>query len=108
MIHETRTDRFVTTFSVDGWPVGILTGCERDWNTFYLEHVVVFPDSPRGTLVKMLRAGVEEAWAKRFACIVFCLPDGFPLKRGLEVAGKRLGFEAYTHEEGATWYALNK
>lgn len=108
MTYTTRQDRMVTTFEVDGWPVGVLTGCEREGNTYYLEHVIVLPRAPRGTLMRMLKAGIEEAWTLRFGSIVYCIPDDFPPRRGLERVGQRLGFQAYTHEEGATWYSKHK
>jgi hypothetical protein len=108
MTHETRQNRMVTTFVVGDWPAGVLTGCEREGNVYWLEHVIVFPTAPRGFLLRMLQAGIEEAWSLHFGAIVFCIPDAFPLARRLESVGRRFGFVPYTQEGGYTWYVKHK
>ena len=107
MIQYVASDRYVVTFQkeVDGWPVGILTGHGRG-TTYHLEHVVVFAGAPRGTLMQMLRHGIEEAWRREFKTIVLQLPHAFPLRRPLEAVGRRLGFEPYAEEAETTWYVL--
>jgi len=55
-----------------------------------------------------VKAGVEEAWARRFRAIVFCLPDRMRTAARLSWLGERLGFTAYCEEGGYTWYVRHK
>lgn len=84
------TNRIVYTL-VDPWPVGVLTGYEKDGG-FCLEHVLSF--KPR-YLLKLLRGGIAYAWDKGYAHIVFHVPPDLPLYPGLTAIGQRLGFVEY-------------
>lgn len=87
------TERCVFTYQPDGWPVGMYTGFVNEAVGFVLEHVVVFPSAPRGTLLRMLRAALDEA--RDYSYVTFHIPGRFPLRDGLVAVGRRLGFVEY-------------
>jgi hypothetical protein len=72
------------------WPLGVLTGYERD-DGWQLEHVIVFPQAPFGTLLPMLRAGLAEAWHRRYAYVLLTIPHALPTASGLKACAKRVG-----------------
>lgn len=90
MTEDIKTGRVVYTLE-DPWPVGVLTGYERDGG-FYLEHVLSFKP---GYLMKLLKRGLAYAWKQGYAYVVFHVPADFPLYPGLLAVGKRLGFREY-------------
>ena len=97
------TNRVVWTYQADNWPLGVITGYENE-HGFFIEHVIVFPHVPRGTLLRMLRAGMAEAWDRGYCAIRFCLPEEFPLTFQLTSLARRLGFEPYIETMGMTFY----
>ena len=99
-------DRIVFTYAPDETSLGLLTGYGLG-TMFVLEHVVVFPDAPRVTLLRLLEAGLAEAWA-RYASVVFCLPKTWTLTPSLRSLGEHFGFVAYAEEEELTWYVAWK
>lgn len=101
-------DRDVFTYQPDGWPLGVLTGYADGQGGFVLEHMIVFAYAPMTTLVRMLRAGLEEAWARDYASVRFTLPHGFPLASHLDRIGRRLGFAADAQTQDATRYVCRR
>ena len=99
------TNRVVWTYQPDGWPRGLITGAENE-KGFFIEHVVVFPGAPRGTLAAMVRAGLAEAWTRGYRSLGFYLPDAFPLRLRLDHLAQRLGFEPYARDMGEVFYIL--
>jgi hypothetical protein len=95
--------RWVFTYEPNGWPAGLLTGYMNKAGGAVLEHVVAFPHTPRLTVVKMLRAALEEAWARDYPYVVFHLPADHPQHDGLAALGTRCGF----HEYATTWWTAH-
>ena len=95
-------NRLVLTYG-SPWPHGVLTGYV-DGTTFRVEHVIVLPGSPAGTLVRMLRAGLDEAWRRGYASVALHLPHAFPLTPALTQLARRLGFDWYTRDGFATYW----
>jgi hypothetical protein len=89
------SNRCVFTYQPAGWPDGCLTGYLNRAGGFVLEHVVAFPGAPSDTLIKMVRAGLEEAWAREYPYVMFTLPSNHPRHAGLARLGARCGFVEY-------------
>lgn len=101
-------NRQVITYQENGWPVGVLTGYGlTGGDTWHIEHVIVFPHAPRGTLLRMARAGIAEAWAQYYSKIIFGVPMNHPNAYPLTQLAWRLGFRPYTANEYA-WWVLHK
>ena len=96
--------RVVFTYQPEGWPVGVLTGYVNQSNGFILEHVIAFPGAPKLTLVKMVREGLAEAWAREYQYVAFHVPADHPNHAGLTTLGKRCGF----HEYATTWWCRHR
>ena len=96
--------RWVFTWQPDGWPQGVLTGYLNRADGAVLEHVVAFPGAPKLTLVKMVRAGLAEAWALGYPYVAFHLPADHPNHDGLAALGARCGF----HEYATTWWVTHR
>ena len=87
--------RIVYTYGPAARPEGVLTGYVNEAGGFVVEHVIVFPCAPPWTLLKLLRAGLAEAWRRDYPYVLCHIPADFPLRRGLVAAGRRLGFTEY-------------
>lgn len=96
--------RIVFTYAPLGQSRGIVTGYELD-GMFVVEHVIVFSGMPKETLLHMARAALAEATA-RFATIVCCVPERYPLSRGLHALAERLGFTEYARVDELIWYVV--
>lgn len=100
---HTATDQTVFTYQVDSRPQGVLTGHRTD-DYFVLEHVIVFPGAEPSTLLRMLYAGIREAWERGYTAIIYHLPHAFEHTPTLERVGERLGFAEYAQEEDCRWF----
>lgn len=98
------TGRIVFTYQPQGWPLGVLTGHPDGAGGFALEHVIVLPGAPVTTLLRMLHAGLEEAWRRHFDYVTFFLPHDLPIREPLEQVGTRMGFRVYETTNEADWY----
>ncbi len=104
----TVTNRIVATYQPDGWPRGVLTGADDGCGGFALEHVIVFNGAPATLLMDMLRAGIQEAWARDFSAITWKVPHAFPAALALAEVGKRLGFTRTHADETFAYFRLDK
>ena len=99
-------DRIVFTYAPNDLTLGVLTGYGLG-TMFVVEHVIVFPGSPRATPLRLVAAGLAEAWA-RYASVVFCLPKTWTLTPSLRTLGEHFGFVAYAEDEDLMWYVAWK
>lgn len=88
-------DRMVVTYQPEGWPVGMLSGYLNRAGGFILEHVVAFPESPKDTLMHMLREAIQEAWEREYPYIAIYIPSTHPQHAGLTALAQRCGFTEY-------------
>ena len=94
-------NRTIFTYELDGQARGVATGY-RDGDTFVVEHVTVFPGAPAAMLLGMVRAGIDEAFARGIQTLIFYVPeDGY---EGLALLGRRVGFTEYACERGFRWF----
>jgi hypothetical protein len=100
------TDQLVFTYQDPApphWPWGVLTGHRRD-EGWQLQHVIVFPQAPPGTLLPMLKAGLAYAWEQRWAYVLLTIPHALPTAEGLKVCAKRVGgIEYHVTDEWSHW-----
>ncbi len=101
--YQLVSERLVFTYQPDGLPRGLITAVE-DTDGLVLEHVVVFPGAPAGTLLRLVRIGLKHCAEFGFRSVRFGMPDAFPLASGLGRLATRLGFEVYLREDGWTWW----
>ena len=98
------SNRMVFTWEPEGWPLGVMTGYLNRANGFVLEHVIAFPGTPKLTLVRMVRAGLQEAWRRDYPYVVFHVPADHPQHAGLTALGTRCGF----HEYATTFWVAHR
>lgn len=84
--------RWVLTYQPDRWPVGIITGYPDGVGGFAVEHVITISGEPGAVGMAMMRAGLEEAWARGFKYVTYHLPNDYPPAGALREVGRRLGF----------------
>ena len=89
-----QTDRIVFTWVPVAWPAGVLTGVADELGGFRLEHVVAFDRTP-GSALALVRAGLAEAWLRRFEYVLFRIPHAHPHARGLKALARRVGGHEY-------------
>jgi hypothetical protein len=86
--------RFVLTYEVDGWPVGVLTGSlVPQAKAFHLEHVILFPGQPVMYLVQMLAAALQHGWERGLRMVTLTIRDGQPNAHALRRLAERHGFQ---------------
>lgn len=98
------SERTVFTYQPGGWPAGVLTGYVNQSGGFILEHVVAFPGTPKETLARLVRAGLEEAWSREYKYVAFHVPVKHPARAGLVALGERCGF----HEYATSWWVRHR
>ena len=86
-------NRYVLTYEPEGRPTGVLTGYDDEGGGFGLEHVIAFPEAPAGTLLALVRLGLEEAWRRDFQYVTLGLREGGA--PGLARLAQRMGFTQY-------------
>lgn len=103
------TNRLVFTYEPEGFPGGILSGYEDvETGGFVLEHVVVFPDSPPTTLMRMCYAGLLEGWARGYAYIACRIRVDYPIVDQLRRLAERAGFTEYAREGDSEFWVRYK
>jgi hypothetical protein len=100
-------DRYVLTYEVEGWPVGVITGVLRpEVPAFYMEHMILFTGQPPMYLLQMLAAALQHAWARKMKMVVFTIQEGQPHAEQLRRLARRHGFEQGLNE--STWYITER
>lgn len=84
-------DRFVLTYEVGGWPVGVLTGVEEG-DHVHLEHMILFPEQDPMYLVQMLAAALQFAEKRGTWRVTFRIDPKQPKAKLLERLAERHGF----------------
>lgn len=98
------TGRIVWTYLPDGFsPAGLITGYEEGTG-FLVEHVVVWPNTPLGTLRRMLQSGMQEAWTRELDHLIVMIPRVYSKADALILLARRMGFTEYAGTEEAAWF----
>lgn len=100
-----HTQRLIWTYAPEGRNLGVVTGYEHD-GLFVVEHLIALPGT--GCLLRLIPAGLEEAWVRGYRGVVFCLPNrgqGRPYSTLAKLV-RRYGCEPYTPEtdRALTWW----
>lgn len=93
-------NRLVWTYLPQGQPCGFITGYEDETAGFVVEHIVRWS----GSLRAMLRAALEEAWARRFEYVVLMVPAQHVAQPALILLALRMGFREYERTDEAAWF----
>ena len=102
----TIRDRWVLTYQPERWPLGFITGYPEG-ETFVVEHVVN-TSGVLGVTLAMMRAGLEEAWARGFTSVRFHVPHAYPPAAALAEIGRRLGFVEQWRTEDAVYFVRQR
>ena len=102
---DVRANRYVASL---GEGVGFLTGYDDEAGGFALEDVVAFDQSPK-TVLRLVRAGLAEAWARDYQYVTLHITKAHPKARQLALLALRLEFEEYPgHDDRHEYYVCHR
>jgi hypothetical protein len=96
-------NRVVLKYAPEGWVAGFIIGHFDDLG-FYIEHLVVGRDAPRGTLLRLIRAGLAVARERRVQYLQLHVAESAPQSSALRALATRFGFIPHVRDEDGEYY----
>lgn len=87
--------------------LGIATGVwdPNDSESLLLQHIVVWPGAPHGTLLRLLHAAERAAWRSlRPKRLYLDIEHQHPNAKRLRRLAERFGYRAYCRTNSTTWF----
>jgi len=96
-------DGLIAEYRESGRLLGVMTGVQRE-RVIYLQHVMVWPHAPAGTLLRMLDRIERLAWDRQPESVVLDVEHDHPFAAALKVLARRRGYQPFRETDTTTWF----